>query len=123
MRSYPIRKRIWSIFKAQCFTLVVVPKLFFSLVRKLKRIYVPVKSRGIVRFNGFFFLVYFETQIWSSVYNLVLILLVFSFSSSEDFKSLDETRRTIRLETRRCLSEILNEVPPPPLPPPISQVS
>lgn len=123
MRSYPIRKRIWSIFKAQCFTLVVVPKLFFSLVRKLKRIYVPVKSRGIVRFNGFFFLVYFETLIWSSVYNLVLILLVFSFSSSEDFKSLDETRRTIRLETRRCLSEILNEVPPPPLPPPISQVS
>ena len=70
-----------------------------------------------------FFLVYFEILIWSSVYNLVLILLVFSFSSSEDFKSLDETRRTIRLETRRCLSEILNEVPPPPLPlPPISQV-
>ena len=50
----------------------------------------------------------------------------FSFSlcrNSEDFKSLHqdfETRRTpIRIETssthaRRCLSEILNEVPPPP---------
>jgi hypothetical protein len=34
---------------------------------------------------------------------------------SADFKSLDETRSVIRKETCRCLSEILNEVQPPPL--------
>ena len=31
-----------------------------------------------------------------------------------DLKSLESTRTEIRKETRRCLSEILNEVRPPP---------
>ena len=38
------------------------------------------------------------------------------YFSAEDFKRLEETRRQIRKETRRCLSEILNEVQPPPIP-------
>ena len=37
------------------------------------------------------------------------------YFSAEDFKRLEETRRQIRKETRRCLSEILNEVKPPPV--------